>query len=411
MQGGVADYTRELASSLNDLGVETSILTSARAGADHRRDDDLHLPEGANRSDPWPVYSAIQTWNFRSWTRILGHLNAIQPDVVHIQYQTGAYAMHPAINLFPLWLRRQHNHPAIVTTLHDTLVPYLFPKAGGLRHKVTLAIVRGSDRVIVTNEEDWGRVCMLTRGGMSDGNSTNIATPPCLRLVPIGSNIPSEPPEDFDRLELRTRLGVQTGEVLLSYFGFLNHSKGVDTLLESLRALVTKKNAAKLVMVGAEVGSSDPTNIVYRRKIVREIAELGLEDRVIWTGYGTKSEVSAHLLASDICVLPFRDGASFRRGTLIAALAHGLAIVSTRRGPGLAEGAVAGDVERLVHGKHALLVEPADPEALKLTIEELIRQPELRSRLGDAARQLAEHFTWPSIAKRTVSIYEELFQG
>lgn len=155
------------------------------------------------------------------------------------------------------------------------------------------------------------------------------------------------------------------------------------------------------MVVGGKVGSSDPTNVAYLKKVEGLIEELGLTDRVIWTGYTPQPEVSANLLASDICVLPYRDGASFRRGSFMAALAHGLPIVSTR--PRV-------DVPELRHGENILLVPPDAPAALAEAIARLTRDAWLRHRLGEGAARLAQDFTWGNIAEKTESLYEEILR-
>ena len=127
--------------------------------------------------------------------------------------------------------------------------------------------------------------------------------------------------------------------------------------------------------------------------------ELGLTDRVFWTGYTPQPEVSANLLASDICVLPYRDGVSFRRGSFMAALSHGLPIVSTR--PRV-------DVPELVHGENILLVPPDAPVALAEAIARLAQDANLRRRLGEGAARLAQVFTWEKIAEKTKALYEEI---
>lgn len=154
-------------------------------------------------------------------------------------------------------------------------------------------------------------------------------------------------------------------------------------------------------MVGGKVGSSDPTNVAYLNKVEGLIAELGLTDRVFWTGYTPQSEVSANLLASDICVLPYRDGASFRRGSFMAALAHGLPIVSTR--PRV-------DVPELRHGENILLVPPDAPVALAEAIAGLAGDANLRHRLGEGAARLAQDFTWEKIAEKTEALYEGILR-
>jgi len=163
--------------------------------------------------------------------------------------------MHPAINFLPLRLRRVPNRPRTVITFHDLKVPYLFPKAGPLRWWVNLALARWSDAVIVTNAEDFARL-------------STYSFIRSLSLIPIGSNISPQPPVDYDREAWRGRWGVGPNDILLSYFGFLNESKGAETLIRALDRLVQRGYNVQLIMVGGKVGSSDPTNLAYLRKRV-----------------------------------------------------------------------------------------------------------------------------------------------
>jgi glycosyltransferase involved in cell wall biosynthesis len=149
------------------------------------------------------------------------------------------------------------------------------------------------------------------------------------------------------------------------------------------------------------VGSSDPTNRAYADKVERLIAELGLTERVHWTGYASPTQVSAALLATDVCVLPYRDGVSFRRGTLLACLAHGRAIVTTRPKVPLPQ---------VQDRKIVLLVEPQDPEGLAHAVTQVSTDPDLRTQLQRGARTLAAEFTWESIAHRTAAVLDSLIR-
>src|SRR5262249_28741545 len=132
-------------------------------------------------------------------------------------------------------------------------------------------------------------------------------------------------PPHFNSAAFRAALGVAPDETLLCYFGFLNDSKGGQTLI---RALAQIPNA-KLVMLGGQTGASDTTNIAYLERVKQLLADLNLTSRVLWTDYLSPPDLSAHFLAADICVLPYRDGVSYRRGPSIAALAHGSSIIPT----------------------------------------------------------------------------------
>jgi glycosyltransferase involved in cell wall biosynthesis len=125
---------------------------------------------------------------------------------------------------------------------------------------------------------------------------------------------------------------------------------------------------------------------------------LGVSQRVIWSGYRPPDEVSALWQASDIAVLPYADGASLRRGTLLAAFAHGLPVVSTT--PRVA-------VEQLRDGENILLAAPGDDRALAEQVIALINSPELRAKLSQGALRLAEEFSWSRIADQHLALYED----
>jgi glycosyltransferase involved in cell wall biosynthesis len=389
MQGGVGDFTYEVGQALRALGAAVTVLTSTAAG--------LPRDEDGLRVEP-----RLERWGWDSWRTILRTAEELEADVLNIQYQAAAYGMHPAINFLPLWLRARKQHPRVVVTFHDLKVPYLFPKAGRIRWWVVLALARWSDAVIVTNAEDMETLLHSLSSILYSQLS------PAPYLIPIGSNIEPTPPADYDRDAWRARWGVGPEDILLSYFGFLNESKGGETLVRTLDGVVKKGYRARLLMVGGKWGSSDPTNVAYAQRIEALMDELGLSERVMWTGYTPQEEVSANLLASDICVLPYRDGASFRRGSFMAALVHGLPIVTTSAGRLAADLESAAHLPRLRDGENVLLVPPDDAAALAEAIAHLADTPELRQRLGQGAKEMSKAFGWDRIAEKTLEVYHAI---
>lgn len=382
MQGGVGDFTYEVGRALRALGATVTVLTSTAAGPP--RD------ENGLRVEP-----RLERWGWDSWRTIIRTAEEMKADVLNIQYQAAVYGMHPAIHFLPLRLRARKQRPGVVVTFHDLRVPYLFPKAGRVRWWVVLALARWSDAVIVTNEEDLATLAPYPLS-------------PAPYLIPIGSNIEPRPPADYDREAWRARWGVGPEDILLSYFGFLNESKGGETLIRALDEVVKKGCLACLLMVGGKWGSSDPTNVAYARRVEALIDELGLSERVMWTGYTPPEEVSANLLASDICVLPYYDGASFRRGSFMAALVHGLPIVTTSVGRLAADLESAAHLPRLQDGENVLLVPPDDAVALAEAIAHLADTPELRQRLGQGAKEMSKAFGWNRIAEKTLEVYHAI---
>jgi glycosyltransferase involved in cell wall biosynthesis len=275
MQGGVGDYTHELGKAFIELGAEADVLTSAGGQG----------PE-APAGEP-VVHALVERWNWRSLALIMGQIKEVQPDVVHIQYQTAAFAMHPAINFLPWWGKKRLGRrcPLFLVTYHDVKVPYLFPKAGLVRRWITRFIGTSCDAAIVTNEEDrqWLASYRWRREPA---------------LIPIGSNIDPALPEGYDRDRQRARWGFNPDETVLCYFGFLNDSKGGETLVRVLDTLLKKGYNCRLLMIGGKLGSSDPTNVAYAQRVDNLIDTLGLSGRIQWTGFTANEEVSANLMAA-----------------------------------------------------------------------------------------------------------------
>jgi glycosyltransferase involved in cell wall biosynthesis len=371
MEGGVADFTAIVAERLANRGAAVHVLTSEQAGTQRQA------------LGPVTVHARMSDWGFRSLFRAVRELvTELAPDVVNIQYQTAAYGMHPAVNLFP----RFFGEVPVVTTFHDLKVPYLLPKATALRRWVNLDLARNCRAVIATNAQDRAELEQV------EGVKR-------IEMIPIGSNISYHLPPSFDRGVWRGQWGVSHRTTLLSFFGFLNDSKGAIELIEAVKQLTGEGLPVDLVMIGGAVSSSNASNQTYYDRVKNTIIELNLEDHVFWTGYVANEEVSAAFTSSDVCVLPFADGASFRRGSLMAALTHGVPIISTY--PEVS-------VPELVHGENIYLVPPNDAAAIAQAVREMARDDALRARLAQGARELSRHFDWDTIADRTLALFHEV---
>ncbi len=393
--GGVGDYTCRLSLALQSVGVSVRVLTQPVAHVP------TSIPIHVSTSAPDPaVHRPAQEGLTPALTAaitvrtVLRALRGTGAHIAHIQYQTGAYQMRPMVNVLPLLLRRMWRGK-IVVTFHDLRVPYLFPRAGPVREWANRLLARTAHAVVATNPED--AACLREWGVRR------------VEIIPIGSNIPCNPPPGFGRERWRAEHGIGPGTTLLAYFGFLNSSKGLDDLLRALAILKEdSERHFRLLMVGGGLGSSDPTNRRTAAQLDRLAAELGVQDRLLWTGYLPPQQVSAALLSADMAVLPFADGASLRRGSLLAVLEHGLPLITTRQPRAAGHRWSAGSVPELVHGRNAMLVPVGDAQALALAVKQLASDDALRARLADGACQLARHFDWHRIAAMHLSLYGRL---
>jgi glycosyltransferase involved in cell wall biosynthesis len=133
-----------------------------------------------------------------------------------------------------------------------------------------------------------------------------------------------------------------------------------------------------------------------------QIEALGLAGRIHWTGFLSDARVSAHLQAADMLVMPYRDGASLRRGTLMAALAHGRPLITTTP---------AAPTPQLISGENCCLVPVGDAAALGTAVQTLTNDADLCKTLGQGAAELAEQFSWGKIAEETAVFYQTLLKS
>lgn len=365
--GGVGDYTHQLALALRQQGQQVAVLTGPPTSA----------PGQSSPSSLPGLQDPLVAWDWRCWAATRQALQTFRPAWLHIQYQTGAYGMHPAINLLPWYLRQTFRVP-IVVTFHDLRQPYLLPKASFLRRWVTLRLAKDANLVITTNAEDAQALQKL-------GQISSV-------VIPLASNIAVAPPANYQREVWRAKLGLQPNETLLVYFGLLLRSKGVDLLLEALSHCATLP--LRLLLIG---GAQDQA---FAAEVVAQIKRLELTNRVFCTGYVDAQTVSAHLLAADFAVLPFREGCSLRSGSLLAALSHSLPVLTTFPFTQLDP--------QLANADLALFVPPADSLALAEAIQHLVQEPNLRLRLGQNAKLFSTQFQWPTIAAQHCQVYRQL---
>lgn len=382
MQGGVGDYSLELARAMVSLGHEVYVLTSDQA-TPILDESGIIVQATVSRWGRWG------RWNHgelpRGEKQAVSWVRENQLDVVNVQYQAAAYDMHAAANFLP---RTLGDDVSVVTTFHDLLVPYLFPKAGPLRKRLIYTMARQSSGVIVTNIADERELY----------EASNM---PPVKRIPIGSNIAASPPPNYERNDWRVGIGIPSHVFLVGYFGFINATKGVDTLAHAIRLMAERGTDVELLIIGGQTGDSDKTNIQQADAAERLIGGLGINRRVHWTGFLESEQVSAHLLGCDVIALPFKDGVSFRRGTLMAALAHSCPIVTTLPNVPIPE---------LKDGGAVRMVPPDSPNRLAEVLLELARDEHQRQHLSQAAAELSKQFQWDTIAAATIDFMQQVSQ-
>jgi glycosyltransferase involved in cell wall biosynthesis len=351
VQCGVGDYAHRVSEALADRGDRVTVVTSRI--------------EGIERPTLARVLPLIRHWNISGFLRHAARLREERVDLV-----IGLYpAVLPSrfarlVYLTPALSKILLRRPRVLYVVHE------FTRTHQAAQRDLGLAFRFADEVIAVTSADAEAIA--ARHPLSAGK---------VRTVPIGSAIPVLDVDHEDLSKLRGTLPGRPRRVLF-YFGLLNADKGFGDLLQALRTL--PKDVA-LAASGSLVRSNG-----YHREVALAIDAAGVGDRVHWLGYLSPADASLWLQAADVVTLPFASGAAENNGSLMAALLNGSAVVTTA---GLNMPAWLRD------GQNARLVAPGAPNLLSTKIAELLASPELRARLGEAARAQGAQFDYTVVAE------------
>lgn len=201
------------------------------------------------------------------------------------------------------------------------------------------------------------------------------------------------PVSEASRRLIRHRLGFE-GRTILA-LGRLATNKGYDLLIDAFSVVAPRVPDAVLrLAVGGENMDGQERKILKQLK--EQVKQLGLRDRVVFSGYVADEDLADTYRAADMFVLSSRYEPFGM--TAIEAMACGTPTVVTIHG-GLYRG--------ISYGRHALFGDPFDKEDLGITIVKPMKHQRLYGRLGRmGAHKARSLFTWTGIAQQLVSLVE-----
>ena len=305
-------------------------------------------------------------------TRVLGNylpLMRLRPDVVHFEWQSAA--------VYYLPLRKVWNAP-LVTSCHGsevTLYPYVPGQEYWTRRLVSM--FEGMAAVHCVSES-------LRRGVVELG-----LEPAKARVIRQGVDPqlfrPNGGPPDDGR----------TFRVIS--IAWLRWVKGLEWAVEAVRRLVDAGVPVEFTIIG-----DDPKDEVgepsERERIAHAVADAGLDEHVQLVERAPSQEVARRLQTSHAYLLPSLDEGL--PTVVLEAMASGVPVVATDCG---------GVSEAVTDGVEGFVVPPRDAEALAAALTRLWREPDLRRRMGEAARDTAtSRFTLERQLDEFHALYREV---
>jgi glycosyltransferase involved in cell wall biosynthesis len=229
-------------------------------------------------------------------------------------------------------------------------------------------LFRRSARILVLGH-DWKQLI----SSRLDGTGDNITVVPNATRSPD----PRPPPPRRDYVQI-------------SFLGEIGERKGVRPLIRALAKLAPQTQW--MATLAGNGRTADAAALC---------AELGVADRITIPGWLDAEHCAELLWQTDIFVLP--SLAENLPMAILEAFAFGKAVITTP----------VGSVPEVVyHQRNGLLVPPGDVEALAAALDRLINDPDLRTRLGNAARQdHAERYDVSPYVTRLTTIWRQAIES
>jgi glycosyltransferase involved in cell wall biosynthesis len=185
----------------------------------------------------------------------------------------------------------------------------------------------------------------------------------------------------------------RTGRPRLLVLGRLVERKGQDDAVRALRLVPD----AELVVVGGPPSDALDTDPEVRR--LRAIAaDIGVEDRLVFTGSVARADVPAWVRSADVVLaVPWYEPFGI---TPLEAMACGRPVVAT---------AVGGLVDTVADGVTGDLVPPRDPVRLGEALAALLTDANRRAAYGAAGvRRARERYRWSRVVTDTETVYRQV---
>lgn len=361
---GAADFVQQFARHLAAAGCRVTALTSNTKASSEESAYSTHVLPGG--------------WNLRHVRQVARWLRQQDFDAIDFQYEAAMYGYSGKALLLPMFLRRRSC--PLILTLHSQDLP----RRG--RRFWRLAQMVPYDAVVFYSEAFCAR--------MHSWLPKRAAT---FHVQGFPANIQPVASPELAPLLGRLRAGWLQPAALLVYFGHINPSRGIEDVLEALLALRQRGLRPQLALVS----QFDPAGNDYHRRMQHWVDANGLGDQVTFTGRLGSDRVSQFLQAANACVLPFPEGASFKNGSLAAAIAHAVPTVTT----------VSALTEKALLAGDALQTYRAgDRTALGGLLRDLVIDPARCADLRRRMRRLQHLVAWENYIDARVAIYESAAQ-
>jgi len=353
--GGLEMYTLQTVKQLLKRGIDTELLCMADSKIYHEALNSgitVHTSKFSGYFHPGEIF------------RISKLLNSREYNIVHCGASKDLWLIVPALKFInepiPLLLSK---HMGSYIVKKDFLHKWIYKRVN-----YALAI----SKVIVKNLVD-----------------TTPLTKEKILLLHNGIDTNKFDPAKIDRSLVRNKFNLSDEVVLIAMMARFSPGKGHEEFLKSAHHLTKKYDNLKFMIVGEPSKGED----VYASEIRSMTYELGLTDKILYTGF--RKDTPEILAAMDIFIFP--SHAEAFGISLVEAMSMGKPSVCSNSD---------GVLDIAVDGVTSYMFEKQNWEDLTDKIDLLIQSPKVRTELGKAARKrVVELFDIEVFTDKLIDIY------
>ncbi|HUV42614.1 MAG TPA: glycosyltransferase [Patescibacteria group bacterium] len=303
----------------------------------------------------------------------LNHLEKVR--LVNIQHEFGIFGGKYGSHLLLLLKKLQK---PVVTTFHTVL-----PAPDEKMRNVVQTIMKYSKGIIVMT--NYSKELLKKDYGLD---------PDRIQVIPHG----------IHRVSYRTSEHAKSvfgfsGKLILSTFGLLNPSKGIEYVIEALPPVVEKFPNVRFLVAGVthpNILEQEGEN--YRNFLIKKVYELGLNDYVLfYNTYFNINKLLRFLESTDVYLSPSLNPKQTVSGTLSYALGSGRPIIST----------AFAQAKQDITSEVGILIDFKNPQAFTNAIIKLISNNELCLQMGKNAYFRTRHMTWENVAHSYMKYFSQ----
>ena len=341
--GGTETFARELSRQLGERGWKSVLCFLSEPTEEVRQF--LDLP---NISFEVLANSTDGSWNARR--DLQGIMRKQGPEILHLHYVS-------FLNLYSWGARLRSVKKVFFTDHHSRPAGYAKTRAPLWKRGVARLINLPLTRVICVSK--YGYDCMTSFGLLPRDRFEMIYNGVDLARVKADPQLATN---------FRRRYSIPEGRTIVTQVSWMIPEKGIEDFLAAARLVLAQNRDVQFVLVGEGAN---------RERYMKDALAMGLEGHITWTGMVDDPFGEGVFQAADVICQFSRWEEVF--GWMIAeAMAHGKPVVATR---------VGGIPELITNGVSGHLVDRGDAGAMSDRILQLLDDPVLRMRMGDAGRE------------------------